>query len=263
MKKALQIPHLRAPRILAKRAVVIAARKACGCGFCDHFAQLFVTNLSRERFSSRNVLRARPRRGLPDRLGTVFGGLRQGSGRERQATRCAVTEAAADLFGAGRQLEGPDRILRVDVQRSVSRQTRGPGVPGDLWPYRADPLLDDRRHPRGGPEAAELPGDRVPDAFHQAARTSPEATSSSCAGSTGRADASVAVMSVWPDPSTRSASTRRRPGSSSDRTSSSKSSGANPRRSAISEASASRSASTVRRCSPWEPKLRRSRGPLV
>src|SRR3954447_1074215 len=195
MKKALQIPYLRAPRILAKRAVVIAAGKACGGGFCDHFAQLFVTNLSRECFSSRNVLRARRRRGLPDRLGTVIGGLGQGPGREREATRRAVTEAASDLFSAGRQLEGPDRILRVDVQRSVPRETRGPGVPRNLGPDRCHPLLYDRRQPERGPEAAELPRDCVPDAFHQAARTSPEATSSSCAGLTGRADASVAVMS--------------------------------------------------------------------
>ncbi len=47
-EKALQIPYLRAPRILAKRAVVIVARKACGSGFRDHFAKLFVTNHSRE-----------------------------------------------------------------------------------------------------------------------------------------------------------------------------------------------------------------------
>ena len=48
MKKALQNPYLRAPRILAKRAVVIVARKACRSGFYDHFAELFVTNHSRE-----------------------------------------------------------------------------------------------------------------------------------------------------------------------------------------------------------------------
>jgi hypothetical protein len=48
MKKALQIPYLRALRILAKRAVVIVAQKARRDGFCDHFAELFVTNHSRE-----------------------------------------------------------------------------------------------------------------------------------------------------------------------------------------------------------------------
>jgi hypothetical protein len=48
MKKALQIPYLRALRILAKRAVVIVTRKARRGGLCDHFAKLFVTNHSRE-----------------------------------------------------------------------------------------------------------------------------------------------------------------------------------------------------------------------
>ena len=47
-KKALQIPYLRAPRILPERAVVSRLREAQSGGFCDHFAELFVTNHSHE-----------------------------------------------------------------------------------------------------------------------------------------------------------------------------------------------------------------------
>src|SRR4029078_11543076 len=61
MKKALQNHYLRALEILPERAVVSGPRKAQSSGFCDHFAELFVTDLARERSGLRNVLRERPR----------------------------------------------------------------------------------------------------------------------------------------------------------------------------------------------------------
>src|SRR5204863_6196033 len=48
MKKALQIPYLRALRILPERAVVSCLREAQRGRFCDHFAELFVTDHSHE-----------------------------------------------------------------------------------------------------------------------------------------------------------------------------------------------------------------------
>src|SRR5260370_321752 len=81
---------------------------------------------------------------------------------------------------------------------------------GDLGTSGGRQRLDERLHPRRGAEAAELSFDIATDAVHQAALTAPGETSRSWAGATGREEASVAVMRVWPVPSTRSARTRRR-----------------------------------------------------
>ena len=48
MKKALQIPYLRAPRILPEPAAVRRARETKGDCFCDDFAQIVVTDPSGE-----------------------------------------------------------------------------------------------------------------------------------------------------------------------------------------------------------------------
>ncbi len=90
-------------------------------------------------------------------------------------------------------------------------------------------------------------------------RAVPGSTSTTCAGSTGNEDACVVVIIVCPMPAIRSASTLRRPGSSSESTSSKSSSGAG----SSSCASASSSERTARRCSPCEPNWRRSRSPLA
>src|SRR3954468_3947696 len=262
MKKALQIHYLRAVEILPERAVVSGPRKAQCSGFCDHFAELFVTNLARERSGLLNVLREGLRRRPRSRFVGRRKRLRDGAWSEREARRRVLPETRADLFGAALELEGPDRVGRVHVKSAVTREPCGPRVASDCLADRGRPGLDDRRHAGSRAEASQLAPDVTSDALHHAARTRPGVTSSSIAGSTGSEDASVAVTSVWPACCTRSASARRRLGSSSDSTSSSRSSGAKPRRSEISSASASRRARTVRRCSPCEPKLRRSRGPL-
>src|SRR6185312_6300137 len=118
--------------------------------------------------------------------------------------RGVLGEPLADLLRAALQLEGPDGVGRVDVQRAVACKARRPRVASDRLADRGGPRLDDRRHPGGGPEAAELPLDGSADAVDQAALTSPGVTWSNSAGSTGSDDACVAVTSVWPAPWTRS-----------------------------------------------------------
>src|SRR4051812_44037159 len=56
MKKALQIPYLRAGGILPERAVVRGARETISGRFCDHLTELFVTDLSSECIGFRDVL---------------------------------------------------------------------------------------------------------------------------------------------------------------------------------------------------------------
>ena len=73
-----------------------------------------------------------------------------------------------------------------------------------------------------GPVSAELPEWRWIWPYRAAY---PGSTSTTCAGSSGSAERCVAVIIVCPMPATRSASTSRRPGSSSESTSSSRSSG--------------------------------------
>src|SRR5437773_6145845 len=129
-----------------------------------------------------------------------FEGLGDRSRGERKPWRSMLAKARADLLGAALQLERPDRVRRVDVERPVARE---PGRPGIACNYVADgerPRFDDGRHPRRRPEATELSTDGIANAFHQAARTSPGVTSSRSAGSTGSDDAWVAVTSVWPAP---------------------------------------------------------------
>src|SRR5207249_3274676 len=144
--------------------------------------------------------------------------LGQRSRSERDALRTVRSKSKPDLLRTRCELERPDRVLRVHVQCPVPREARRPCVSRDLGPDRLGPGRDQRCHSRGGPESLQLAGDVLADSVHQAARTSPGETSRTWAGSTGSDEAWVAVTNVWPGPSTRSANTRRRSGSSSERT---------------------------------------------
>src|SRR5262245_5146234 len=226
MKKALQIAYLRARPSLPKRAVVDVARETCGDRLCDDFAQLGITDPPRERLRFRELLRrrlARPPRRLLARRRRPF----------RQRPRCegkpcgrGLPETASDLLGAGHQLEGPDRVLRMHVERAVTRKACRPGVPRDLLAHRGRPCLDERLQAASHrAEARKLAYNRSADFLHHAARTRPGETSSTWVGSSGSDEASVAVISVWPWSRTPSARTRRRFGSSSESTSSRSKSG--------------------------------------
>src|SRR3954453_15165764 len=130
MKKALQIPYLRAPRILTERAVVSRLCEAQSRGFCDHFAEVFVANHARNVIVSGAVLRPWPERRPSGLVHRRFPRLGNRSRREREPRRRVLAETCSDVLGAALQLERPDRIARVDVQRAVAREPRGPRVPG-------------------------------------------------------------------------------------------------------------------------------------
>ena len=176
-------------------------------------------------------------------------GLRQRSRRELDLRHA---EALGDLRRAVAELERPDRVGGVHVHGAVTCDARGPRVAGDRGADRGRPAVDELRHAGLRPVPRELAADVVSERIQlpppRVARAS-----------IGSAVACVVVITVCPIPATRSASTRRRTGSSSDRTSSSKRSGG----AGSSSASASRSERTARRCSPCEPKWRRSRSPLA
>ena len=99
------------------------------------------------------------------------------------------------------ELERPDRVRGVHVQGSVARNSRRPCVAGDLLSDDSRPRGDELRHARGRTEAPELALDVVPDPLDHAGATSlvpawARVTSSLCAGSTGSAEALVAVISA-------------------------------------------------------------------
>src|SRR3954452_19285972 len=164
MKKALQIHYLRALEILPERAVVSGPRKAQCSGFCDHFAELFVADLARERSGLRNMLRERLRRRPRSRLVGGRKRLRDGAWSEREARRRVLPETGADLLRAALELERPDRVGRVHVERAVTREPCRPRVASDRVADGGGPGLDDRRHARSRAEASELAADGISDA---------------------------------------------------------------------------------------------------
>ena len=218
--------------------------------FLHTFAQLFVGDrggdrAARARSSSRRRLERRSATALRRRLDGSGPGAKRTARRRRAASAISARALA--------ELERPDRVGRVHVQRPVAGDARRPRVARDRGADRRRPALDELGQARpAGRSARARRGSR-----YRAGSMAPPPRA-------GRArpaarDACVAVITVWPMPATRAASTRRRPGSSSESTSSSSSSGAV----GSSSASARSSESTASRCSPCEPKLRRSRSPLA
>ena len=200
----------------------------------------------------------------------LAGRLRQRPGREpergrRRRRRAASRRRSSDLVGRAAELERPDdesaasraacRRGRSAPARRCGRSRRRPP------PASAATIAAARRLPAG--RAGELAARPAAEPLHQrgtdAARGRPRA---SCAGSSGSASAPVAVTIAWPtpaDPLARARAGGRRRAPRARRRAAG--AAATPRRSASSSASARRSASTARRCSPCEPKVRRSRSP--
>src|SRR5579862_8860392 len=242
MKKALQIGDLRAKGSVSDRAVVRGPSERGFYDFRNRFTQFWIDNPGGHRLRLPFLLRRRLRGRRLHLRGRLVG---EGAGHETEARR--ARQASRDLGRTLGQLEAPDGVAHVDNERSVGLRAGRPGVARDLLAYGRSPRVG-----RLGTwtalaaEPAELLANIVPDRIHQAASaTAPGETSSSWSGSAGRRDGSVAVTSAWPERRTRSARIRRRLGSSSERTSS------------------SRSARSASRCSPWEPKLRRSWPPAT
>src|SRR5262249_56965619 len=96
--------------------------------FCDDFLQLFVTNHSRECVSFSNMLGSgldgRSCEGPDKRVGR----LRDRPGRKSEPRRRVLAEPRADLVHAALQLERPDRVGRVHMQRAVPCEPRRPPV---------------------------------------------------------------------------------------------------------------------------------------
>ena len=116
-------------------------------------------------------------------------GLREAARVRRRARAARRRRGVARISSAlRRELERPDRVLGVHVQRPVAPEPRGPGVPSDLGADRCRPRLDEGRHPRRRPEAARA---RVatspPTRSIMPPAPRPATTSSSWAGSTGSA----------------------------------------------------------------------------
>ena len=257
-EKALQIPALRAVVSVSESCGRIGPREARRGRSRDQIPELFVARFPRP---------ARRRR--PASSAGRYGNVRRGPLRARPSAVQATVPGAKRSFGGASsprrsrivrrellELEGPRRRARVHVQRAVARDARRPRVPRDL--------LADRGRPRLGEPRRSRPAGRSARAPSRTAVT--RARSRLHLDELRRLDGQRRALRRGHDRLAHVRDERQRarggaPGSSSERTSSSSRSGGASRRAASSFASASSSASTVRRCSPCEPKPRRSRSP--
>src|SRR6476646_3443058 len=108
MKKALQIPHLRAEGSVSDGAV---ARRPCERRFYDfrnRFSQVWIHNLGRDRGGLSRLLRGGLGRRRRERLRSRVG-KRSGS----EAKPRTAWQTLRDLGRALGQLEAPDRVAHV------------------------------------------------------------------------------------------------------------------------------------------------------
>ena len=187
---------LRGTGSVSDRAVAALPREAQTDRFLHTFAQLFV---ARSRRRSRGPARRPPGSARAAARDGLVVGLRQRSGSEPDAAarRARSAISAAPLA----ELERPDRVGRVHVHACrparcapATRCARSPS------PTAAGQRSSELGHAGLRAEARELGADLV-------YRADPGSTSTTCAGSTGSADACVAVIIVCPMPAMRSAST--------------------------------------------------------
>ena len=263
-KKALQIPRFRAELSLSERAVGRSSCEACRSRSGDELPQLRIVYLCSNFSRSGPVGRGRGGRNsslFPDVLCTRF---RQRAGREAQTARLGlaerVREARGDLRLELRELEGPRRRADRYVQRSIPSQPRRPRVRGDRVAHDLRPRGHDLGHSAGGAEAGEarcgrpcrfapLRGPRHSGRHldqlvgRRRERIRGRRRDEALTHPATRSPASAAV-------SRRARTERRRATAAAGR-----------ERSLSSSASPSKSARTDTRCSPCEPKRRRSRPP--
>src|SRR5215203_2380169 len=153
IKKALQIDASRARGSVSESAVGGSPREARRGRPRDQLAELLVL----DRRGDLGRRRTLPIAGLDDGARRLrergLAGLRERSLREPHRPH---TEPLGDLRTALTELERPDRVRGVDLQRPVPRDARRPGVAGDRL---ADRLLPGGDHPRrldDGPVARQL-----------------------------------------------------------------------------------------------------------
>src|SRR2546430_3108604 len=179
---------------VSERAVGKALREARRGRSCNDFAQIFVLDsggqpcpLLAEALGGLRRPRFRP-------FEPLFRGLRESSCGKPDPLD---TDAFGDLPRPARQLEGPDRVGRVDVQRPVSSDAGGPSMPGDRLAHGLGPSLHEIGDSAGRPEAPELPLDLLAELFHRTTvPASPASTSTSWSGSAGHALSLVLVIMV-------------------------------------------------------------------
>src|SRR6476661_9055010 len=109
MKKALQIPHLRAGGSVSDGAVVRRSGERRFYDFRDRFAQVWIHNLGRDRSSLPRLLWGGLGRWRRERLRSRVG---QRSGSEPKPR--ATWQTFRDLGRALSQLEAPDRVAHMD-----------------------------------------------------------------------------------------------------------------------------------------------------
>src|SRR5437868_6139693 len=128
MKKALQIPHLRARNTVSDRTVVPTPCERGRGSPRDRLPELLVLD-GRGPFGGLPALLQGSRGRLRNRL---LGRPRLGQRTRQELERRAARQAGRDLGRAVPELEGPDRVLRVDDERAVALEAGRPGVAGDL-----------------------------------------------------------------------------------------------------------------------------------
>ena len=181
--------------------------------------------------------------------------LRQRPGREAELRRSELAELLADRRFELRRARTPTPTS--SCSRAASRRARCAPATRSARSARRPRPATRRRPGRSRPAGRSATARR-----ERRQRADPGSTSTSWAGSTGSAERCVAVTTVWPMPPTRPASTVRRARDRARRERRREAAAAARRgASASRRASASSSARTVRRCSPCEPKPRRSRSP--
>src|SRR5262249_31475758 len=167
MKKALQIPHLRAPGSVSDRAVVRNPNESRFYGFRDRFAQVLIRDACRELGCRSCLLR----RGLDGRCRQRLGRrCRQRSWGEAKPR--AAGESIRDLTRPLSQFEAPDRIANVDDERPVRLGPRRPRVTCNLVPAGAGPRRARISAATVGTEPAELGAYLIADRLHYATASS-------------------------------------------------------------------------------------------
>src|SRR5579862_2447391 len=154
IKKALQIPHLRALRSVSERAVARGPREACASGSRHELAQLGVLDLGGPAGGVRRLFQGSRRRRRDRGLGDARAAIRQRPREELQLR--LVRQARADLVRTVRQLEGPDGVAGMHDERAVALEAGRPRVARDLFADRGRPRVGGGSDLRVRAEAAQF-----------------------------------------------------------------------------------------------------------
>src|ERR1700751_2109621 len=162
MKKALQIPPLRALRSVSERTVVRGVHEGFLDRFCNDFAEVGIADLRRPRGRLLDLLRS----GWGPLRWNVDRSLRQRARNELD--RRHVLQALLDLPRTLRQFERPHRVARVHDERPIALEACRPRAARDLGADGGRPRVHHVADRALRPETAELPADVVTERFQRA-----------------------------------------------------------------------------------------------